>query len=174
MTTGKTEDTQRSRVIEWADPKIGIEAEHTMDGLKFLRAILNGKIPPPPFWKTVGFKLVKIEPGVAVLSLNPGEWHYNTMGSVHGGATTAILDTAMGSAIRTKLAHGRGYSTLEIKVNFIRPLTIDAGSVQCNGRIIHIGRRIAMAEAKMIGQQGKLYALANTTCMLFSHAAINP
>ncbi len=111
--------------------------------------------------------------GVAVLSLNPSEWQYNTMGSVHGGAAAAILDTAMGSAIRTKLAHGRGYSTLEIKVNFIRPLTIDSSSVQCEGRIIHIGRRIAMAEAKMVGQQGKLYAQANTTCMLFSHTGTN-
>ena len=100
-------------------------------------------------------------------SSNPAEYHYNPIGVVHGGLAATLLDSAMGCAVHSTLPAGAGYTTLEIKVNYIRPMSAETGEVRCEANIIHAGGRTATAEGKVLDQEGKLYAHGTTTCMIF-------
>jgi uncharacterized protein (TIGR00369 family) len=138
-----------------------------MTGLDYLRAIERGDIPPPPIAKLLGFRLKRVDLGQAVFELEPGEHHYNPIGMVHGGVASTLLDSAMGCAVHSTLPAGTGYSTIELKINFIRPLSSKTGKVLCEARVIHTGGRIATAEGKLVDKDSKLYAHATTTCIIF-------
>jgi uncharacterized protein (TIGR00369 family) len=159
---------QRLLSVTWEDPMIGPQAAKRMSGLDYLRAIEKGKLPPPPFAKVVGFKMSKIAAGRVVFELKPLEYHYNVMGTVHGGVTSTILDSAMASAIQTALPKGADFATVEFKVNFVQPVRIETGIVQCEAKVIHLGKRIATAEGRVLDKQGKLYAHGTITCLIFS------
>ena len=116
---------KRNLTVTWDDPMTGARAAKTMSGLDYLRTIMEGAIPPPPISKLLGLKLEHIENGHAVFVLEPAEYHYNPIGMVHGGISSTLLDSAMGCAIHSTLPAGTGYSTVELKVNFIRPLTLE-------------------------------------------------
>lgn len=135
-----------------------------LDGL---RQMIAGEVPPPPIVETLGFQLAEVEEGRAVFTSRPETFHYNPFGTAHGGYAAAILDSALGVAILSTLPAGAGFTTLEFKVNLVRPITDDTGDVPAIGTIIHRGRRQATAEARLEGLDGKLYAHANTTCMVF-------
>src|SRR5579859_5280992 len=145
----------------------GREVIGRYDGLGFLQAMMKGELPYPPIGDTMNFTLVEIEPGRVVFQGTPQFAHYNPIGSVHGGWFCTILDSALGCAVQSTLARGKGYTTLELKVNMIRPLTEKTGPVRAEGRIIHSGGQTAVAEATLIDSNGKLYAAATTTCLIF-------
>ena len=137
------------------------------DGLGFMQAMMRGELPYPPITDTLNFTLIEVEKGRAVFQGSPHFAHYNPIGSVHGGWYCTLLDSALGCAVHTTLPRGKGYTTLEVKVNMIRPLTDKSGPVRAEGRIIHAGGQTAVAEATLFDSGGKLYASATTTCLIF-------
>ena len=158
---------RRTRTVEWQDPAPGAEAARTMGGLEYLRAIARGDLPGAPMARLVGFDLCEVEEGRVVFGCEPAEYHYNPVGTVHGGLACTLFDSAMGCAVHTTLPAGVGYTTVELKVNLLRPITAGTGRLLCEGRTIHVGRRIATAEARLTDGTGKLFGHATTTCMVF-------
>ncbi len=157
---------RRTRTVTWSDPAPALRAAQTMSGIAYLKAIQSGELPPPPIAALIGMALVEVSEGRAVFSAEPAEYHYNPLGTVHGGIAATLLDSAMGCAVQSLLPAGTGYTTLEIKVNYLRPITSATGTVTCEGTIIHLGGRIATAEARLTDATGKLYAHGTTTCLL--------
>jgi uncharacterized protein (TIGR00369 family) len=158
----------RERTITWEDPLAAAAQGSGLSGLEYMRAIAAGEIPPPPIAMLMGFELDAVEEGRAVFAVTPREYHYNPIGVVHGGLAATLLDSAMGCAVHTTLPAGTAYTTLEVKVNFARPITGDTGRVVCAGTVIHRGRTIATAEGRLTAaDSGKLLAHGTTTCLLF-------
>ena len=162
----EAEETARSRRITWSDPVAAAKLGRTMSGLEYLRRYAEGTMPAPPISQTMGMKLVEVEEGRAVFALEPAEYHYSPIGAVHGGVAATLLDSAMGCAINTRLPQGTGYTTLELHINYVRPLTVDVGEVRCEGKVIHLGGRVATAEGRVVDSAGKLYAHGTTTCLI--------
>ena len=159
----------RSRTVTWDDPLIGLRAARHMTGRQYLEAIRDGTVAPPPIAQLLGFQLDGVEEGRAVFIAEPAEYHYNPIGVVHGGLAATLLDSAMGCAVASRLPQGVVYTTLEIKVNYVRPLTIVTGPIRCEGVVIHLGGTVATAEGRITDAAGKLYAHATTTCLLTLH-----
>jgi uncharacterized protein (TIGR00369 family) len=141
------------------------------DGLGFLQAIINGTLPQAPIAELLGFHLAEVENGRAVFEGQPEFRHYNPIGTVHGGLAATLLDSALGCAVFSTLHKGDTWTTLELKLNFVRPLTKDTGPVRAEGRIVHRGRTVATSEGDLKDRAGKLYAHATTTCMIFPAGA---
>lgn len=137
------------------------------DGLSFLRGLIDGTFPAPPITQTLGFTLSEVEHGRAIFSGTPQMRHYNPIGTVHGGFAMTLLDSALACAVHSTLSKGETYTTLEIKVNLVRPLIRDTGLVRAEGRIIHRGRTLGTSEGDIKDASGRLYAHASTTCMIF-------
>jgi uncharacterized protein (TIGR00369 family) len=136
-------------------------------GLELLRDMLAGKLPPPPIAATLGFTLDEVEHGRAVFSLEPGEEHYNPIGSVHGGVYATLLDSAAGCAVQTLLPAGMGYTSLDLSVKFLRRVTVDTGPVRAVGRVVNSTRQTALAEATLMDEKDRLLAHATSSCLLF-------
>jgi uncharacterized protein (TIGR00369 family) len=158
---------ERSRTFSWADPIALRDAGAAMSGLDYIKAVFEGRLPPPPIASTMDFTGAEAEEGRAVFVGEPGEYLYNPIGVVHGGFAMTLLDSAMGCAIHTTLGVGEGYTSLETSVNFVRPITRETGPVRCEGKVLHRGGRIATAEGRLIAQTtGKLLAHGTTTCLV--------
>jgi uncharacterized protein (TIGR00369 family) len=149
------------------DPRDVAEEGRRLSGIEYVQAIAKGELPAPPISELMGFRLVLAEPGRAVFEMEPGAQHYNPIGSVHGGIALTLLDSAMGCAVHTTLGAGVGYTTLEVKTNFVRPISADTGVIRCEGVVLHAGSRIATAEGKLTDANGKLLAHGTTTCLIF-------
>lgn len=158
----------RTRTVTWEDPAPGLEAARGLSGVELLRAIVDGRLPSPPVARLIGFRLAEVEPGRAVFVLEPAECHYNPIGSVHGGVISTLLDSALSCAVHATLPAGTGYSTIELKVNFVRTVTAGTGLLSCEGRVVHAGSRVATAEARLRDADGKLYAHASGTCLILA------
>jgi uncharacterized protein (TIGR00369 family) len=156
----------RVRTVRWDDPAPSAEAAGRLAGLPFLEAIRDGRLPSPPVSRLMGFALAEVEAGRAVFECQPSESHYNPIGTVHGGVISTLLDSALSCAIHTTLPAGSGYTTVELKVNFVRPVVVGAGTLRSEGRVIHVGSRLATAEARLTDAAGKLYAHAVGTCLV--------
>ncbi|WP_211440623.1 PaaI family thioesterase [Collimonas humicola] len=137
-------------------------------GVEFLQRILAGELPIPPIAQTLDFTLLEAEPGCVTFQGTPGMQHYNPIGSVHGGYFCTLLDSALGCAVQSTLPKGSGYTTLELKVNLIRALTDKTGPVRAIGKVIQVGGRVGVAEANIVDIDGKIYAHATTTCLVFA------
>jgi uncharacterized protein (TIGR00369 family) len=161
-------ETERRRIVRWDDPAPSAEAAGRLAGLPFLEAIRDGRLPAAPVSQLMGFALAEVEAGRAVFECEPSESHYNPIGSVHGGVITTLLDSALSCAVHTQLPAGSGYTTVELKVNFVRPVMVGAGRLRAEGRVIHAGSRLATAEARLTDAAGKLYAHAVGTCLVFT------
>jgi len=157
----------RTRTVSWQDPFILANLVGPESGIDLLRRMIKGDLPPPPIAELLGFRLVKAEPGEAVFEFEPAEYHYNPIGVVHGGVAGTLLDSAMGCSVHTTLPAGMGYTTLEFKVNLVRAITMNTGTMCVEGRLVHGGKRAATAEGRVIDRDGKLYAHGTTTCMIF-------
>jgi uncharacterized protein (TIGR00369 family) len=157
----------RTRTFSWEDPRALAEAGRGLSGLEYLRKIVSGELPRPPISALMNFGISELSEGSAVFTVEPAEYHYNPIGVVHGGLAATLLDSAMGCAVHSTLPAGAGYTTLEIKVNYIRPMTAETGGVRCEARVIHVGGRTATAEGRVVDGSGKLYAHATTTCLIF-------
>lgn len=168
MPTSEDKASPRTRTVTWQDPRIGAEAGQSMSGVEYLQAVAAGKLPPPPIAVLMGLEFLEVEVGRVVFGVKPAEYHYNPNGTVHGGLASTLFDSALGCAVHSTLPAGTGYTTIELHVNFIRPMTKDTGPVRCEAEVIHVGRRMATAQARLVDETGKLYGHATTTCMLFS------
>lgn len=138
-----------------------------LSGYEFVKRMLEGKFPSAPISKAMQFQLTEVEQGRVVFSAHPSADFYNPLGTVHGGYSTTLLDSCMGCAVHSTLPAGMGYTTLELKINFVRPLTDKTGFVRAEGKVISAGKRVATAEGRLVDANGKLYAHATTTCLIF-------
>lgn len=158
----------RYRVVTWQDPAALRRAAHELTGLELLHRIAGHQLPPPPVADLVGFAPTFVSPGLVVFAYEPREEHYNALGTVHGGIVTTILDTAMSCAVHSELDTGVAYATVELKTSFVRPVTLAAGPLRAEGRVVHHGSRIATAEAKLVDGVGTLYATSSSTSMILA------
>lgn len=137
-------------------------------GMEMMQAMLRGELPYPPIAKTLDFTLVQVSEGVAIFQGTPGPAHLNPMGTIHGGWYATLLDSALGCAVHTMMPVGRGYTTAELGVNLVKAINMNkAPRVRAEGKVIHCGRQLATAEARLYGPDGTLYAHATTTCLVF-------
>ena len=158
----------RDEVMMRAGPGVATAAQWAgRTGLEQMQAMLAGELPFAPIAKTLDFSLIRVEPGVALFQGKPGPAHFNPMGSVHGGWFATLLDSALGCAVHTLMPAGRGYTTAELSVNYVRGLSPKVGRVRAEGKVIHCGKQLATAEARLFGPDGTLFAHATTTCLVF-------
>jgi uncharacterized protein (TIGR00369 family) len=136
-------------------------------GLEVLSAVLRGELPYPPIASTLDFLLIEVGEGRAVFQGTPGAAHLNPLGTIHGGWYATLLDSALGCAVHTMLPAGRGYTTAELSVTLVRAIGAKAPRVRAEGKVIHCGRQLATAEARLYGPDGTLYAHGTTTCLVF-------
>jgi uncharacterized protein (TIGR00369 family) len=162
-------EDQRVRTVSWDDPMIGAAAAASMSGLDYLRAIGAGDLPPPPVALLLGMDAPRVDPGRAVFTMEPGEHLYNPIGSVHGGILATLLDSALGCAVHSNLPAGVAYTTVDLAVTYLRPVTRDTGRLTCDAEVIHNGRTIATARAQIVDDEGRRYATATATCLIFQH-----
>ena len=145
---------------------VPIEEVRAMSGLDFLRRIASGELPGAPISGVLAFEPTTVEHGRVVFAGTPELRFYNPIGVVHGGWAATLLDSCMGCAVHSTLEPGQGYTMVEIKVSFVRPLTASTGRVEAEGRVIHSGRLIATAEGRLVDSAGRLYAHGTTTCLI--------
>src|SRR5438445_6419431 len=151
------QEAVRTRTITWEDPAPGARVGRTMSGLDYLKALQEGVIPPPPIAVLMDMSIVEVSEGRVVFAAQPAEYHYNPLGTVHGGLAATLLDSAMGCAVQSTLDGGAGYTTLELKVNYVRPMTRDTGRVVCEATVVHRGGTVATAEGRLVEERtGKL------------------
>ena len=163
-----TEAAQRARHAAGARPGVVSRAQIVaMDGLAQMRGILDGELPPATIAVTLDFLLIEVGPGRAVFQGTPGPAHLNPMGGVHGGWFATLLDSALGCAVHTTMPVGRGYATAELSIKLVRALTPQVQRVRAEGEVVHSGRQMSTAQARLVGPDGKLYAHATTTCLVF-------
>lgn len=157
----------RSRTITWADPAAVARKGHKLTGLEYLRSFADGRLPPAPIASTLGMEATEFDEGRAVFACEPAEYHYNPIGVVHGGLAATMLDSAMSCAVHTTLATGERYTTLELKINFVRAITAATGRIRAEGTVVHRGGTIATAEGRLVAEKdGKLLAHGVTTCLI--------
>jgi uncharacterized protein (TIGR00369 family) len=160
-----TEPT-RERVHRWEDPLRTAAAAAEVDGLSFIRMLAAGDVPPPPIATTLGLTVEEVAEGRVVFGMQPAEFHYNPIGSVHGGVYATLLDSAAGCAVHTALPAGARYTSLDLSVKFLRPLSTGSGPVRCEGLLVHLGGRTALAEARLTDGEGRLVAHATSSCLV--------
>lgn len=156
-------------MIRYATLPEGIH--ETMTGLAIIQAMAADELPRPPICKTLNFTLIEASEGRAVFAGEPGEESFNPIGTIHGGWAATLLDSALACAVHTTLGIGERYTSVEMKVNFIRPiLPGKPGRLICAGRVINRGRTLALSEASLVDEAGKVYAHGTETCMIFPKA----
>jgi uncharacterized protein (TIGR00369 family) len=157
----------RTRSFSWEDPAAAAAAAAELSGLECMQAIIDGTLPAPPIARLLDFTIVEVEDGRAVFAMEPAEWMYNPIGSVHGGVAATILDSCMGCAVHTTLEAGVGYTTTDLQVRYIRAMSDASGRVLAEGRVIHRGRRTATAEGRVFLESDEtLIAHGTTGCAI--------
>ncbi len=136
-------------------------------GLEVMQAMLRGELPFPPIARTLSFQLLEVDSGRAMFQGRPGPDHLNPMGGIHGGWYATLLDSALGCAVHTMMPPGRGYTTAELGVNLVKAIGRGVERVRAEGKVVHCGRQLATAEARLYGPDGTLYAHGTTTCLVF-------
>ncbi|MGN7860290.1 PaaI family thioesterase [Microbacterium sp. 22303] len=158
----------RTRTYSWGDAEVLARAARESDGLDFLSRIGSGELPEVPAGVTTGIHPVEVGDGWAIFEMTPEEWHFNPLGTVHGGMLAGLADSALGCAVHTKLKAGVGYTSLDLTIKFTRPATLDSGTLRCRGEVVTIGRRTASAEARITDGSGRVIAHAIATCLLLA------
>jgi uncharacterized protein (TIGR00369 family) len=158
---------EQSRLVTWRDPITTQTTSASMSGLSYWRAVADGHLPPPPISELLRMRVVDAEDGQITFSCTPDASMYNTLGIVHGGAVCTLLDTVTGCALHTTLPAGVGYSTVEIKVNYLKTVTVASGMLTAVGTVVKAGSRIGFTEAKVSDASGKLVATASSTLVIF-------
>jgi uncharacterized protein (TIGR00369 family) len=163
----ETQVPTRSRTYSWDNPLINAAELGQRPGLEVLLAMTRGELPPPPIMHTLGIDRIAPTEGRVTVTMTPREFHYNPLGTVHGGVIATLLDTATGCAVHTTLPAGIGYTTLDLTTKFLRPVTVDSGELRCEGAVINRGRTTALAEARIFDARDRLVAHATSSCILF-------
>lgn len=156
----------RERTHRWYPPAPDLDAMKRMSGLEYLRMVFADERTRPPIASLMAFGSALFEEGRAVFEAEPGEFLYNPIGTVHGGFAATLLDSAMACAVHAALAPGLSYTTLEIKVNYVRAITAATGAVTAEGKVISVGSRVATADGRLIDREGRLLAHGSTTCLI--------
>ena len=156
----------RERTYSWGDPALSAGAARTSAGLEVMQAMARGELPAPPIFATLGFELDSVEAGRVQFSFTPAEFHYNPIGSVHGGVYATLLDSATGCAVHSMLPAGVGYTSLDLTVKFLRAITVDTGRVRCTGTVPHLGGRTALAQAELRDSTDRLLGTAVSSLLL--------
>lgn len=174
--------TQHNHLVHWlaqereilaaldAGPGPGVATREQiahLNGLQQMQAMLRGELPYAAIAKTLDFLIVEVDDGKAVFQGTPRPEHLNPMGTVHGGWFATLLDSALGCAVHTRMEPSRGYTTAELGIDLVKAITPKVQRVRAEGRVIHCGRQLATAEARLAGPDGTLYAHATTTCLVF-------
>ena len=162
----RQESITRERIVRWENPMLAVAAARKMSGLQALRAIRDGAISSPPIANLLGMNLVKVEEDSVIFTIEPAEYLYNPLGTVHGGILSTLLDSAMGCVVQANLPPGAGYTTLELKINFLRAVTDRVGTLSAEGTIIYKGKRTMLEEGRITDEAGKLYAHGTSTCIV--------
>ena len=144
-----------------------MEQIHGKSGREILEAMISGELPYPPMNETMNMTLLEVDNGSAVFQGIPLLQHYNPLGTVHGGWFATLLDSALGCAVQTTLPAGRSYTTVELSINIVRAASHKTGPLRAVATVVHVGRHMATAEARVEDEKGKLYAHATTTCFVF-------
>ncbi|KXK60451.1 aromatic compound degradation protein PaaI [Micromonospora rosaria] len=163
----QTQSPARSRTFSWADPADNVRHLGRRDGLELLRAMIAGELAAPPVVHLIDMSRMTADEGRVTVELVPQEFHYNPLGTVHGGVLSTLLDTAAACAVHTTLPAGVGYTSLDLNVKFLRPVTVASGTLRCEGTVLQRGRRTALAEARLTDADGRLIAHATSSCLLF-------
>ncbi len=166
MSASAADPVVRERVHRWEDPLLSAAAARDVDGLTFLRMVAAGDVPAAPIAATLGFTVIEVAEGRVVFGMEPGEFHFNPIGSVHGGVFATLLDSAAGCAVHSALPAGTRYTSLDLSVKFLRGLGADSGPVRCEGMVVHLGARTALAEARLHDGRGRLCAHAMSSCLV--------
>lgn len=157
----------RQLTVNWDDIRPNLETAAQLTGLEYMQSIMDGSLVPPPIAKLLDFYLAEVTDGHAIFKGIPGEQHFNPMGTIHGGFSAILIDSATGCAVHTILPAGKLYSTAQLNLNMTRPIMPDVGELICEGNVIHRGSRMATAEATVKDTKGKLYAHGTATCFIF-------
>lgn len=160
-------DPVRTRTITWTDPAAALWRVSNEPGLAVLKRVVAGDLPNSPMAQLMGLTLAEVAEGFALFTAVPDEYHYNPAGVAHGGFAATILDSAMGCAVYTTIPPGLTYTTVELKVNLMKAVTVKTGMVRATGRLLHRGRRTAVAEGRLEDGGGTLLAHATTTCLIY-------
>jgi uncharacterized protein (TIGR00369 family) len=157
----------RQRTYEYLAPFTDFSLVAQLDGLEIMRRVMKNELPPPPITATLGFSLIEVERGRAVFEGTTAEWQYNPLGTVHGGWSATLLDSALGCAVHSTLGLGELYTTLDLQVRFVRAVLATSGKVRAEARVVHAGKRVATAEARLVGAADEtLYATATASCLV--------
>ena len=156
----------RSRTVTWHDTGPGVSQGLTMAGIDYLAAMIAGKLPPPPMATLMQFDLIEAEPGRVVLTCQPDESVYNPMGGVHGGLVCTLLDSAAGLAMHSTLPAGKGFTSIEIKVNYLKAVRLDSGPLTTTGTVVKSGSRVGFTEGVVTNGSGAIVATATSTLLV--------
>jgi uncharacterized protein (TIGR00369 family) len=156
----------RSKQVTWYDQAATVDAGAGLSGLGFMQALMDGTIPPPPIALLLNMRPTKVDPGLVVFECTPDESVYNPIGLVHGGLVCTLADSVIGCAVHTTLPPGVGYTSIDITVNYLRPVTLASGTLVATGRITKPGRRVALASAEVTDAAGRLVATATSNCLI--------
>jgi uncharacterized protein (TIGR00369 family) len=149
---------------------VDIDERRAMGGLEFVQGLVTGSLPINSMARTLGYDIVEVSEGRAVVTATPNAEHLNPEGTVHGGLAATLLDTCMGLAVRSTIERGFGSTTLEFKISFVRPLTPETGCVRAEGTVLSRGRRVGTAEGRLVDSKDRLLAHATTTCLIFEYS----
>ena len=158
----------RSRTHTWSDPLAAAQDGRRRTGLEHLRGIVRGELPAPPIAETLGLELVEVEPGRVVFGLPAHEFLFNPIGSVHGGALATLIDSAASCAVHSVLDAGVAYATTDLHVTYVRAFGPGARRATCTGELLHAGRRLATATARVHDDEGRLLAHGTVTCAVLA------
>ena len=162
-----TTGTTQSRVVTWHDPTATKNSTASMSGLAYWRSVADGQLPPPPIAELVRMNAVEAEHGRVTFTCTPDASMYNPLGMVHGGVVCTVLDTATACALHTTLPQGVSYTSVEIKINYLKAVTVDSGTLTAVGTVVKAGSRIGFAEGSVTDAAGKLVATATSTLLIF-------
>ena len=148
-----------------SDAQTIVEARTELSGLDVFRRMIAGTLPPPPLVSLLGMRMIEADEGRVVFTADPAEAYYNGRGVVHGGYLATLLDSAMGCAINSRMPPGKYFTTLELKINYTRPVDVSVGTLRCEATVIHLGNRVGTADGRVVGADGRIYAHGTTTCI---------
>jgi uncharacterized protein (TIGR00369 family) len=158
---------QRFKTVTWHSPGPSTAKGLAMSGVDYLRAMVDGDLPQPPIAGLMQFELVDVEPGRVVFTCVPDESAYNPIGAIHGGLICTLLDSVTGSAVHSTLPQGKGYTSVEIKVNYLKAVRINSGVLTATGTVVKAGSRVGFAEGVVTDAGGAVVATATSTLLIF-------
>ena len=161
---------ERSRTFAWEDPLPPLASSRELDGLSYIRAMIAGDYPPPPIASLMNFWLVSAAPGEAVFECEPGEYHYNPLGMIHGGLACTLLDSVVGCAGHTTLPAGVGYTSIDLNVSYLRPILSTTGLLRATGRVVKGGQRVIFASGELTDAAGTVLATATSSLLVLRRA----